>query len=59
MKAQIDMVKLMRQTTMHVTVKRERELRWRVWLATKLILLAAMVMNCRIQFEGLGGSKDE
>lgn len=56
MKAQVDMVKLMRQTTMHVTVKRGNELRWRVWLATKLILLAAMVMNCRIQFEGISKS---
>ena len=53
-KAELDMVDAMRHTTFHVKIKRGTELRWRIWFATKLILLAAVVMNCNIDVEGFG-----
>lgn len=52
-KAELDMVDAMRRTTFHVKIKRGTELRWRIWLATKLIIWAAVVLNCNIDMEGM------
>lgn len=51
MKAEFDAVDMMREATMTVTVKRGTELQWRLWLGTRLIALAALVMNCNIKVE--------
>lgn len=51
--AEVDAVQQMRHVTMHVRIKRLRELRFRNWLGTRLIGLAALVMNCRIEVEDL------
>lgn len=51
MKAEVDAVKMMRHATMHVRIKRDRELSWRLWIGTRLIMLAAIVMNCSIEVE--------
>ncbi len=51
MKAELDSVNMMRHVTMYVRVKRGTELKWRTWLGTKLIMLAAVLMNCNIEFE--------
>ena len=48
MKADIDMVNGMRMVTMHVHLKRDNEMRLRVWLGCKLMTFAAWVMNCNI-----------
>lgn len=47
-KPQVDVVEGMRNVTLFVELKRTTELRWRVWLATKLIFLAALLMNCNV-----------
>lgn len=57
MKAEVDAVDMMRRATMHVRIKRDRELAWRLWLGTRLIMLAALVMNCNIEVEGIEESK--
>ena len=51
--ADVDAVELMRDVTMYVRIKRLRELRFRNWLGTRLIGLAALIMNCRIEVEDL------
>ncbi len=51
MKAEFDAVNMMRHATMYVRVKRGTELQWRLWLGTRLIALAALVMNCNIKIE--------
>jgi hypothetical protein len=43
--ASVDAVGAMRETTITVHVRRVRELRLRVWLAVRLIALAAWVAN--------------
>lgn len=53
MKAEIDMVDTMRYVTMYVKFRREREARWRWWLGMKLILLAAIIINCNVEIEGM------
>ncbi len=50
--AEVDAVNMMRQVTMHVYVKRGTELKWRLWLGTKLIVIAAFVLNCHIDIKG-------
>lgn len=50
-KTQLDVVDGMRGTTLYVKIKRGTELQWRIWLATRLIMLAAMIMNCNIEIE--------
>ena len=46
-----DAVAEMRNTVLHVRVTHTHELRWRVWLALRLILLAAWVLNCQVDVE--------
>jgi hypothetical protein len=53
MKAEVDAVDGMRQVTMYLRIKRGTELRWRLWLGTRLIALAALVMNCNIEVDEL------
>lgn len=51
--ADVDAVQQMQNVTMHVRIKRLHELRFRNWLGTRLIGLAALIMNCRIELEDL------
>ena len=51
--ADVDAVQQMQNVTMHVRIKRLREMRLRNWLGARLIGLAALVMNCRIEVEDL------
>ena len=51
MKAEVDAVNMMHQVTMHVTIKRDRELGFRLWLGMRLIAMAAIAMNCNIRVE--------
>lgn len=48
----VDVVDAMSGVTMHVDFKRTTEMRWRVWLATKLMSLAAWVLNCGFTLDG-------
>jgi len=50
----VDVVEAMSGVTMHVGFKRTNEMWWRVWLATKLLHVAAWVLNCGIEFDGDG-----
>lgn len=47
----IDAVKIMKQMTVTVKIKRIRELSVRIWLACKLMKLAGWVANSRIKIE--------
>lgn len=53
MNAEVDAVNMMREVTVHIRIKRHKELQWRLWLGARLIALAAWVMNCRIEVEDL------
>lgn len=46
----LDAVKLMRHIKLTVTVKREREMKVRIWLAAKLVSLAGWVSGMKIVF---------
>lgn len=48
---EIDVVEVAGQMTIHVTYKRVREMRIRMWIATRLVLLAALVTGMGIEFE--------
>ena len=48
---EIDSVKLMQRITMTVKLKRHRELKFRLWLATRLLILAAWIGNFNIELE--------
>lgn len=45
----LDATKIMRRATITVTLKRAREMRMRLWLAVKLIRLAAWVTGMGIE----------
>lgn len=47
--ATIDMRRLMAQTTLRVRVVRVREHRARMWVAVRLIRLAARVLGCGVE----------
>jgi hypothetical protein len=47
----IDAAELMRGVTMTVTLRGLRVLRVRIWLASKLIALAALVAGCCVRME--------
>lgn len=49
MNLNIDARKLMHRVTFHVTAHHEREMRWRMWLGAKLMILGAIVMGCPIE----------
>lgn len=42
---------ILRDVTLHVKLKGLRVLRMRIWLGTKLVMLAALVMGCNIDIE--------
>lgn len=48
---QADIVESMRYATLIVTWKRMREMRVRLWIGTRLMLLTAWILNCNIEFE--------
>ena len=48
----LDMVQTMKNVTVHVTIKREREMKVRLWIARQLFKLAAWVTNMGIEWEG-------
>lgn len=52
--ANVDAVKMMRQATITVKVKRMRELRLRLWFAKIAFLFAAWVLNTNIEIESVG-----
>jgi hypothetical protein len=56
LKTSVDVVDAMRGINLRVDFRRVRELSWRIWLGTKLIGLAARIMNCGIEFEKTGES---
>ena len=47
----VDMVGLASEMTIQVTYKRVREMRIRMWIATRLIMLAGLVTGMGIEFE--------
>ena len=47
----INVANAMQDVTLNVDLKGLRILRVRVWLGAKLIILAARIMGCGIQFE--------
>jgi hypothetical protein len=34
--------------TVHVRIRRYREMQWRLWIGMRLFALAASVMNCNV-----------
>lgn len=50
---ELDAVKLMQQMTIKVKVVREREMRFRIWLATRFILLAGWVTGMGVEIKDL------
>lgn len=54
MKHKGDGVDLMPGVTVHVTIRRAGELRWRMWLGVRLMALAALVMNCNVKIRRIG-----
>ncbi len=53
-RAIVDMRDTMQRITLKVTIKHEKETRFRLWLATKFIKLAALIMGCGIEFSSSG-----
>jgi hypothetical protein len=53
--ANVDGVDGMRNVTLYVRVKRDTELRWRIWLGARLMYLAALVWNCNISISNVDG----
>lgn len=51
MKAEIDILDVARNTTITVALKNRRQFLVRFWFGTKLILLAAHIMNMGIKVE--------
>ena len=47
--ATIHLPDMMQRVTLHVTVTGQRRVAIRVWLGSKLILLAARIMGCGIE----------
>ena len=55
---ELDAVKLMQQMTIKVKVVREREMRFRIWLATRFILLAGLVTGMGIEIKDMEDQND-
>ncbi len=49
--ATVDAVKMMRRTVMTVKVERIKELRIRMWIASRLLRLVGLVLNCNLVVE--------
>ena len=47
----LDMVNLMKNCTLKVTIHREREMKIRVWIAMQLIKLATLITGMGIEFD--------
>jgi hypothetical protein len=47
----LDAAQLMRKMTIVVTIKKQREMRIRLWIATRLIKLAGLVTGMGIEFK--------
>jgi hypothetical protein len=47
---EIDAVQLMQRMTIQVKIKKEREMRTRIWIATRLIIFAAFITGMGIEF---------
>lgn len=47
--AKVSAMDIMKDMTLEVKVYRVRELRIRLWLATRLVLLAAWIAGCGVQ----------
>ena len=50
MNIDLDLVKTMEKVTLHVTIKREREMKVRLWIAKQLICLATLITNMGIEW---------
>jgi len=48
----IDAVESMRRLTITVTITRANELKARIWIAKRLLALAAWVANCNLEITG-------
>ena len=46
----LDLVQTARQMTIHVKIKRKREMKVRIWIAVRLINLAALITNMGIEW---------
>lgn len=55
---EFDAIELMRGMTITVTITNIRQLKIRLWLARWLLILAALIANCNIEFEGMDDEKD-
>jgi hypothetical protein len=51
MKAEVSMPALMRQSTLQAVVTGVRRTKIRIWLGSKLLVLAAAVMGCGIEVD--------
>lgn len=49
----VSAIKTAKRKTIHIRVTRLREMRFRVWLASRLVLAAAWIMPCRVVIEGV------
>lgn len=47
--AEVDLVDVMSRSKMYVELKREREMKLRVWVAVRLIALAAWVLRSKVE----------
>jgi hypothetical protein len=52
MKADVNMSKILSETTLRVEIKGLRAATVRLWIAARLIRCAAWVLGCGIEFEG-------
>ena len=50
MNVDLDLVKMMEKVTLHVTIKKEREMKVRLWIAKQFIKLAALITNMGIEW---------
>lgn len=48
----MDATRLMRRVELRVRLTRMRQVSWRFWLGTKLMLLAAWVLPCGVEIFG-------
>jgi hypothetical protein len=51
MKAEISMPKMMRSITIQAVVTGERRTRLRIWLGSKIMMIAAAVMGCNVEVD--------
>ncbi len=56
--ANVSMPKIMRSVTLRVNLRGVKSWRLRLWVGTRLLKLAALVIGCGIRFDGTEASRE-